>query len=413
MKKFFAILAATVLCVVSCTKLGIPTVEFANVVGNFYVGAPSNPVAIRVNIAQDIDCKVTVKATYIKLTEEVESKDIEVVIPAGEREAYAEIPNSEDEGITTIRLTLNNLPAGFIWGGKLVCLLTPTLDEPVVYTFVSETANLHESLKLKVNLTGMNSGKDWKASSTMQFKAIVKGATDSVSADDYFVVEEGESSAVLIIKTDELFDAEGKLYVSIAPQPGLIAGDQESCTVSVMGLPTAKTLAGTWSFSELIDAEEMELWYMEMEDDFSLCPAKNEGFQLTIAEKDGALTLTPNTTGDFAKYFRTATMTLCEPVNPVAKSVNLGKYTADEGNMFVSEVYMPYQQSIFYELSSVNRSFDTTEKLGKGAMSIAFIDADSIIVTIRDYDEPPFGFMWWDTTFDPEMLGFASVFTRK
>lgn len=413
MKKIFAIIAATVLFAVSCTKLGIPTIEFGNVVGNFYLGTESTPVAVRVNIPQDNDCKVTIKATYIKITEEVESKDIEVIIPAGEREVYVDVPNSSDDQITTIRLTLNNLPAGFVWGGKLVCLLTPTLNEPVVYSFVSETANLHESIKIRVNLTGMTSGKDWKASSTMQFKAIVKGDTDSVIADDYFVVEEGESSAVLIIKTNELYDGNGKLYVSLTPQAGLIAGDQESCTVSVMGLPTAKTLAGTWSFSELIDAEEMELWFMDMEDDFELCPAKNEGFLFTIAEKDGALTLTPNTTGDFAKYFRTATMTPCEPVNPVANAVTLGNFTAEEGNGFVSEVYMPYQQSIFYELSSVNRSFDTTEKLGKGAMSIAFIDADTIIVTIRDYDEPPFGFMWWDEPFDPEMFGFASVFTRK
>lgn len=412
MKKFFAIIAATVLCAVSCTKLGIPTVEFANVVGNFYVGAPSNPVAIRVNIAQDIDCKVTVKATYIKLTEEVESKDIEVVIPAGEREAYAEIPNSEDQGITTIRLTLNNLPAGFIWGGKLVCLLTPTLDEPVVYSFVSETANLHESLKIKVNLTGMTSGKDWKASSTMQFKAIVKGATDSVSADDYFVVEEGESSAVLIIKTDELFDAEGKLYVSIAPQPGLIAGDQESCTVSVMGLPTAKTLAGTWSFSELINEEEVEFFFDE---EYELCPVNNEGFSFTIDEKDGVLNFTPNTTGDFANYFRSCTMNLCAPKNPVAGGVILGEYSTDESNMFVAPLYMTYQQNIYYSLSNANRSFDNSaEKIGNGVMSIAFINADKIIVTIHDYDEPPFGILWWeDTKFDSEMFGFASVFTRK
>ena len=52
----------------------------------------------------------------------------------------------------------------------------------------------------------------------------------------------------------------------------------------------------------------------------------------------GVVTLTTNGKGDFANYFREATITLTEPKNYSTEGVVLGKYTVEEINMFQAEV---------------------------------------------------------------------------
>ena len=83
--------------------------------------------------------------------------------------------------------------------------------------------------------------------------------------------------------------------------------------------------------------------------------------------------------------------------------------------MFVTGIYSRPTQEIYYKLPSVNRSFDNSaESLGEGVISLSFLSDDEIIVSIHDYDEPGFAFMWWeDGKFDAEMLGFASLFRRQ
>ena len=82
--------------------------------------------------------------------------------------------------------------------------------------------------------------------------------------------------------------------------------------------------------------------------------------------------------------------------------------------MFVSESEGVLSCELtYFSLSSVNRSFDNeSESLGTGAIAINY-DADgNLLVHLKDYDEPPFGFMWWDG-FEGEMFGFVSRFTKE
>lgn len=102
-------------------------------------------------------------------------------------------------------------------------------------------------------------------------------------------------------------------------------------------------------------------------------------------------------------------------MNSCSKAITLGKYTAYELNQFLGNTSMVYQFNTYYELSSANRSFSSTsESLGKATVVFNLVD-DGLVMELRDYNEPPFGEMWADgwTKFDPEMFGFASLFTKE
>lgn len=95
----------------------------------------------------------------------------------------------------------------------------------------------------------------------------------------------------------------------------------------------------------------------------------------------------------------------------------MGQYTAKELNMFMAEDPGYDDEVIFtyYKLSSANRLFDkTTQQLGESVISFRLTDEGGLEMIFRDYDTPPFGLNWWrDDKFDPEMFGFASLFTKK
>ena len=211
-----------------------------------------------------------------------------------------------------------------------------------------------------------------------------------------------------------IHDLNAPLGISLAGE-GVIAGDVETMLVTVRGIPTIETLGGEWKFVEIVNKEELEYFYLEMEDDLELCPIHNEGFSLSFSSKDGGLVLSPSATGDFANYYRECSISNCKPKNMVAQGVVLGSCSSEEGNMFVTEIYSRPTQEIYYKLPTVNRSFDNSaESLGEGVISLSFLSDDEIIVSIHDYDEPGFAFMWWeDGKFDAEMLGFASLFRRQ
>jgi hypothetical protein len=50
--------------------------------------------------------------------------------------------------------------------------------------------------------------------------------------------------------------------------------------------------------------------------------------------------------------------------------------------------------------------------MGEAVVVFRLRSDGNLAVELRDYDAPPFGFMWWDDKkFDIEMFSFASVFT--
>ena len=423
MKRTIAILAAAVACAAACTKLGIPTIEFASLTGNIYLGTESTPVEIKTNLASESDATASVRISYIGSSlKELASVEQSVTVPAGETSVTLDVPNrpeelAEDEAVTSIKLSFTALPAGYVPGAKAICLLSPSTSEALICSFAYEEADLIESLRIKVNISGSLSGKDWAANGDMSIPVEFNGeGSKYISSDGLVKVLNGENSGTLEIKAKEgIHDLNAPLGISLAGEEGVIAGDIETMLVTVRGIPTIETLGGEWKFVEIVNKEELEYFYLEMEDDLELCPIHNEGFSLSFSSKDGGLVLSPSATGDFANYYRECSISNCKPKNMVAQGVVLGSCSSEEGNMFVTEIYSRPTQEIYYKLPSVNRSFDNSaESLGEGVISLSFLSDDEIIVTIRDYDKPGFGLNWWDgDKFYSDMFGFASLFRRQ
>ena len=419
MKRTIAILAAAVACAAACTKLGIPTIEFASLTGNIYLGTESTPVEIKTNLASESDATASVRISYIGSSlKELASVEQSVTVPAGETSVTLDVPNrpeelAEDEAVTSIKLSFTALPAGYVPGAKAICLLSPSTSEALICSFAYEEADLIESLRIKVNISGSLSGKDWAANGDMSIPVEFNGeGSKYISSDGLVEVLSGEKSGMLEIKAKEgIHDLNAPLGISLAGE-GVIAGDVETMLVTVRGIPTIETLGGEWKFVEIVNKEDLEYCY---EDVLELCPIHNEGFSLSFSSKDGGIVLSPSATGDFANYYRECSISNCEPKNMVAKGVVLGSCSSEEENMFVMPIYSRPTQEIYYKLPSVNRSFDNSaESLGEGVISLSFLSDDEIIVTIHDYDKPGFAFKWWDDEkFDAEMLGFASLFRRQ
>ena len=419
MKRTIAILAAAVACAAACTKLGIPTIEFASLTGNIYLGTESTPVEIKTNLASESDATASVRISYIGSSlKELASVEQSVTVPAGETSVTLDVPNrpeelAEDEAVTSIKLSFTALPAGYVPGAKAICLLSPSTSEALICSFAYEEADLIESLRIKVNISGSLSGKDWAANGDMSIPVEFNGeGSKYISSDGLVKVLNGENSGTLEIKAKEgIHDLNAPLGISLAGE-GVIAGDVETMLVTVRGIPTIETLGGEWKFVEIVDKEDLEYCY---EDVLELCPIHNEGFSLSFSSKDGGIVLSPSATGDFANYYRECSISNCEPKNMVAKGVVLGSCSSEEENMFVMPIYSRPTQEIYYKLPSVNRSFDNSaESLGEGVISLSFLSDDEIIVTIRDYDKPGFGLNWWDgDKFYSDMFGFASLFRRQ
>lgn len=418
MKRTIAILAAAVVCAAACTKLGIPTIEFASLTGNIYLGTVSTPVEIKTNLASESDATASVRISYIGSSlKELASVEQSVTVPAGETSVTLDVPNrpeelAEDEIVTSIKLTFTALPAGYVPGAKAICLLSPSTSEALICSFAYEEADLIESLRVKVSISGSLSGKDWTANGDMSIPVEFSGeGSKYISSNGLVEVLSGENSGTLEIKAKEgIHDLNAPLGISLAGE-GVIAGDVETMLVTVRGIPTIETLGGEWKFVEIVNKEDLEYCY---EDVLELCPIHNEGFSLSFSSKDGGIVLSPSATGDFANYYRECSISNCEPKNMVAKGVVLGSCSSEEENMFVMPIYSRPTQEIYYKLPTVNRSFDNSaESLGEGVISLTFLSDDEIIVSIHDYDEPGFALWWEDGKFDAEMLGFASLFRRQ
>ena len=419
MKRTIAILAAAVVCAAACTKLGIPTIEFASLTGNIYLGTVSTPVEIKTNLASESDATASVRISYIGSSlKELASVEQSVTVPAGETSVTLDVPNrpeelAEDEAVTSIKLSFTALPAGYVPGAKAICLLSPSTSEALICSFAYEEADLIESLRIKVNISGSLSGKDWAANGDMSIPVEFNGeGSKYISSDGLVKVLNGEKSGTLEIMAKEgIHDLNAPLGISLAGE-GVIAGDIETMLVTVRGIPTIETLGGEWKFVEIVNKEDLEYCY---EDVLELCPIHNEGFSLSFSSKDGGIVLSPSATGDFANYYRECSISNCEPKNMVAKGVVLGSCSSEEENMFVMPIYSRPTQEIYYKLPTVNRSFDNSaESLGEGVISLSFLSDDEIIVTIHDYDKPGFGLNWWDgDNFDADMFGFASLFRRQ
>lgn len=304
------------------------------------------------------------------------------------------------------------------------------VSEEVILSFSSAKADvdLLESYEIVFTLTKASGETDdkgniipYSAPSTFSIPAVFNGkGAEQISSDGYFVVEEGSDKGVLkIALKDPGFSGNLPVQVSAftAGNSLIHDGDQTDVLVHVKGYLRLEDIAGTWEFKEVLNLEEIEMWYEEMEEPAEDLPTHNAGFALTFAKEAEGWSVTPSGEGDWNNYFAKSSISLTSPkqewlTKDTGSSRILGTYTAEERNQFVTEVASAYQQTTFFELSNVDRSFSGNGTMGKGAISMRLVDGE-LEIAIKDYDAPDWDIAWWDPGFDSEMHSFVSRFTKK
>ncbi len=306
----------------------------------------------------------------------------------------------------------------------MTTIVSANAQSAIIYTFAVKQATVLETLKAQVKLSNISldgeAPENFSATKKMTIPVILSGeGSDAVTVvGGGIVVEQGESEGYLELKlTDPKYSGNAVITAAVdrSEAEQLIPGNIEEVEIHVTGLLSPKMLEGTWKFKEVIDLEEVELWFSEMYDDPDLLPTHNAGFKLkfeSIGEETGKLT--PLGSGDWLKFFRETDFTYGAPINPTSTSIILGDHSAEEANMFIQEVAEnPFYQNTYYKLSKANRAFSAdTETIGEASIAM-YMDYDgTLVVQFKDYDQPPFGEMWWDG-FEPDMFSFASRFEKE
>lgn len=424
MKKFFYLIAASaMLFAVSCTKED-PTVSFGK---QAYVLLADGSVDVDVVVSEAPEADLNVSLSVSGSAKEGEDYTISsktVTIPAGSKSATVTVAALNNIENTVIDMTVN-APAGYALGSYPAASVAVEAKEKIICSFETKSATVLDSYKVKMTLSGVESGSSFAASADMEIPVKISGASDKCTFESETIkVAKGSNYGTLVVKAGDVELGDGATveiaFNQDAAGARFVAGDNSSITLSITGVLKLSSLVGTWKFDSIYDQEDVEFFFMDMEDDIDLLPLDNEGFTFTIAgvkNDDGDVTgykFIPSTTGAFADYFREADITYCAPVNTCSGAEILGDYCAVEDNMFVAMITEDSQYNTYFELSKANRAFSSSdESLGKGVISL-YLDGDGgLTMSIHDYDTPPFGEMWWDDTkFDADMFGFASLFTR-
>ncbi len=412
---FVAVLSASL----SCEPENLnPTAEFKD---KFLVIPSGQSVEVVVNLDKPAAAAVSVPVEVSSTSDAYQVSGQTFDFAEGESSATLIVTDAglPESGSVTLKLLAAE---GIQVGTNYTCVITKVPTEILVYNFARSNISLVSggTANIKLTLEGQYSGKNFRAAEDIVIPVVISGEGQSnVQFEEGvvgFTVNQGSNTATLKLIGGE-FEAASSASLSLGNVEGvsLTAGETEVVNIELCTYLDPAELVGTWNFSHIYEVEELSMWFEEMEDDVTLLPLNNEGFTLTFAEgADGSITLTPNNTGDFAKFFRTATITHTTPVNLVATCVATGAYTALESNQYRDlEAGAQFFTNTFFKLSNANRAFDTTESLGESVISLRLTENGDLELTIRDYDTPPFGEMWWDDeNFDPEMFGFCSVFTK-
>ena len=423
MKRILTILAAVamVMTAASCDPEQTPSLSFGKAQYVLLADAPLT-VDVVTDVAPSADLEIALSFTGdAVLNDEYTVSAQSVVIPAGQVKGSITVtPSNNFETGKSIVISMT-LPTGYEFGKNSSATVAVDAKELLQYSFAVAQANVADRYVVRLELSGLESGADWVASADMEIPfTITPAATEAiVLADDALVVKKGENVATLEVNAGEIVGDPVEFVIAVDEEKAgerFNKGTNTSITLNVMGAMKLSKLVGKWEFAETLDLEELEMWFMDMEDDPEFLPTHNEGFNFTISEKDGVYTLTPSAEGDWAKYFKVCQIDYCAPIedNMCSYGTITGPYTTLENQMFVAESEgVDDLAYTYFSLSSVYRNFDgDAEAVGTGAIAITN-DADgNLIILIKDYDQPPFGEMWWDPGYDPDMFSFASRFTK-
>ena len=262
-----------------------PTIEFSKTLYTVY---QKGDVDVDVVVSGPAETDLTVPLTFIGNAEkgvDYTASAESVVIKAGESSGSVTITNvslSEEKQVS-LGFTV---PEGYSMGTKIVAVIAPSSQEALVYSFNMTKFDALEGCLATVNVVGTLTGKDFKADEDIYVPLAVSGegasklsftdegttySTSSVSAKPgvFALIHAGESSGVAKFKVEDGFSGDLKAEISVNEEADsrFIAGDNSKMEVAVKGLQTPDKLVGTWKFSKVFSKDEMDMWFMEYEDD--------------------------------------------------------------------------------------------------------------------------------------------------
>ena len=339
------------------------------------------------------------------------------VLAAGKSEATVTVtPKQAFEEAKTLTLTLTS-GTGYTIGRVASTTVNLVESSVYVYSFTTAEAELQESLDITLTVGDDN----FKAPKDLELPfEVLSGSTAELGkhflvkddATSFIVPKDGNTATLTLLPGPDADLANpATLKLGVDEQGGrFVAGEIESVTITVKGLLTYAALAGTWQHKELIGLEMLELFAMDEELDTSKIPSNNDDFTITITDEGDHATFTPSDTGDLTNLFRTCDMTYTAPFNVLEGEVS-GSYTT------VGEQYFWVDEGSFdltyFQLSSGNRSFDNSnEKSGKLTIALMLDKDGSMILFLRDFDQPPFLPEWWEDPFDPTFFGLGYRFEK-
>ena len=407
----FVAAAAAAVTISSCQKDDKPTVEFEKSLYTAYA-------------KRSVDVKV--------ILSEPATENVSVMINSSGANAGTDFELT-GVPVTTQASPLNlgiECPSGYDLGTKFVTIVAPDPEETLVYSFELTKADVLGSYVAKIKVTGVTSGDKLSLNDDVIIPLKITGeaapyvvfdpttkATDKTYSGPHAVLKAGKSAATFKFSLKDGFKEGDKVGVTVDMDAAVrfIPGDNESAEYTLYSANIPEAILGTWSFSKVFAVDELIGWFELEEDNPSLLPLNNEGFTLTFTkDESGVVTVTPNDKGDFASFFREATMIPTKPIHYSSEGKPMGKNAVSECTMFMAYDGYKVHTNAYYLLSAANRAFSKdNEAIGEAVVVFTIVDGD-LTVEFRDYDKPPFGIKWWkDEKFDPDMFGFASLFTKQ
>ena len=409
-----AILTLAILSV-ACSEDGKIAVEFEKTLYTVH-GGGSVDIAVNVSEPAASDIRIGLIFSGSASADKYAVGFDSVTIPAGETVGTVTISDiriSQDEQIV---VGIASCPAGYAPGTKSVTIVTVDAEELLVCSFASTSDNAIGSYRARIDVSGAVSGKDLSLNEDVVIPLTASGAAASYlnfGGEPHALLKAGDKVAIAEFSLNPGFEEGAEVKLSIKEgEDRILIGNNETITLKLYGAEIPEALLGTWTFDHVFDIEEVEEFFGDEGDDITLLPTHNEGFTLTFEKDDaGIITVTPNDKGDFAKFFRTASVTPTEPINYSSEGIVTGMNTVSEINMFMAMEYGVHTCS-YYKLSQANRAFSSeVENLGEAVVIFTLVEG-GLQVEFRDYDTPPFGEVWWDPDFDADMFGFASLFVK-
>ena len=401
---------------VACSEDGKITVEFEKTLYTVH-GGGSVDIAVNVSEPAASDISIGLLFSGSASADKYAAGFDTVTIPAGETTGTVTISDIRISQEEQIVVGIVSCPSGYTPGAKSVTIVTVDAEELLVCSFATTSDNAIGSYRARIDVSGAVSGKDLSLNEDVVIPLTASGAAASYlnfGGEPHALLKAGDKVAIAEFSLKPGFEEGAEVKLSIKEgEDRILIGNNETITLKLYGAEIPEELLGTWTFDHAFALEEIEYFFSEMEDDITLLPTHNEGFTLTFEKDDaGIITVTPNDKGDFAKFFRTATVTPTEPINYSSEGEVTGMNTVSEINMFMASEDYGVHTCSYYKLSEANRAFSSeVETLGEAVVIFTLVEG-GLQVEFRDYDTPPFGEMWWDPEFDADMFGFASLFVK-